>query len=109
MIRPALLLGAVTLAAACTNDAGPAIPVDPATIYTQMCARCHGLEGHGDPQLKLTMPMRDFSDPAVRALSNDDLERVIMSGRKQMPPFGGLLSLPKLQSVSGYVKRLGAR
>jgi mono/diheme cytochrome c family protein len=110
MIRAGLLLAVAGLAAACTNDAGIAMPVDPAVIYTQMCARCHGVDGHGDPTLKATMPtMRDFSDPAVRAQPNDQIEQAIMSGKNQMPPFGGMLSLPKLQSVTGYVKRLGAK
>ena len=66
MIRAGLLLAVAGLAAACTNDAGIAMPVDPAVIYTQMCARCHGVDGHGDPHLRKQMPMRDFADPEVR-------------------------------------------
>ena len=106
-MRPLLLAtAAALLAAACNNDAGPAVPIEPAALYTQMCARCHGVDGHGDPQLKV----RDFSDPAFRATArNEDIERVIMGGRNQMPAFGGLLSPPKIQAVTGYVKRLGAR
>jgi mono/diheme cytochrome c family protein len=101
------------LAGACgsSNDAGPAVAVEPAVLYSQMCARCHGNEGHPDAQMKKTMPtVRDFSDPELRARArNDDIEQVIMAGRNQMPAFGGLLSLPKIQSLTGYVKRLGAR
>lgn len=93
----------------CNNDAGPAIPVDQAAIYNQLCVRCHGPDGHGDPLLKKTMPIRDFSDPEFRARAKtDDIEQVIMAGRNQMPAFGGMLSLPKIQAMAGYVKRLGA-
>jgi mono/diheme cytochrome c family protein len=97
-------------AAACTtgDDPGPAVPVDPAVIYAQNCGRCHGGDGRGDPETRKTLPVRDFSDPAFQArASNDDIQRVIMAGKGQMPAFGSSLSLPKIQSLSGYVRRLG--
>jgi|SRR4051812_8248647 mono/diheme cytochrome c family protein len=91
------------------DDPGPAVPIDPAVIYAQNCARCHGADGHGDPEIKKTLPaVRDFSDPAFQArASNDDVARVIMAGKGQMPAFGASLTLPKIQSLSGYVRRLG--
>lgn len=94
---------------ACTgDDAGPAVPVDPAVIYAQNCGRCHGLDGRGDAEIKKNLPVRDFHDPAFQArASNDDIARVIMAGKGQMPAFGSSLSLPKIQSLSGYVRRLG--
>jgi mono/diheme cytochrome c family protein len=97
--------------AACSSpgdDPGPALPVDPAAIYAQMCARCHAADGRGDPELKKTLPVRDFSDPAFQArASSEDIARTIMAGKNQMPAFGGLLSAPKIQSLSGFVRRLG--
>jgi mono/diheme cytochrome c family protein len=104
-------LAAVLVASACTasTDAGSPVPVDPAAIYSQMCARCHGLDGHGDPLLKAQMQVRDFSDPEVRRVQTQETEQVIMAGRKQMPAFGGMLSMPKIQAVTGYVRRLGAK
>jgi mono/diheme cytochrome c family protein len=111
-MRSVLLVAGSLLAAGCTtNDAGPAVPVDPAAIYSQMCARCHGVDGRGDPQLKQTMPkMRAFSDPDFRArVTNDEIEQVIMAGKDQMPGFGNALSLPKIQTMTGYVRRLGSK
>jgi mono/diheme cytochrome c family protein len=111
-LSPSSLLAAISgvlLAAGCTTtDAGPALPVEPAAIYAQMCARCHGLDGHGDAQLKQSMPaLRDFSDPEFRARArNEDIEQVIMAGKNQMPPFGAMLSLPKIQAVTGHVRKL---
>ena len=99
-------------AAGCTTtDAGPAVPVDPGVIYAQMCARCHGIDGHGDPQLKQTMPaIRDFSDPEFKARAkNEEMEQVIMAEKNQMPGFGGTLSLPKIQALTGHVRKLGAK
>ena len=109
----ALLLAAALLAGAgCDSvgdDPGPAVPVQPSGIYAQMCARCHGAEGHGDPEIKKTLPnVRDFADPVFLAKSSyDDIARVIMAGKGQMPAFGAALSPPKIQALSGYVKRLG--
>ena len=92
------------------DDPGPPLPVDPAALYVQMCARCHGADGRGDPELKKTMPVRDFADPAFQArASTEEISRSIMAGKNQMPAFGGLLSAPKIQSLSGYVRRLGRK
>jgi mono/diheme cytochrome c family protein len=104
------LLG-VCLVAACNtpgDDPGPPIPVDPAALYAQMCARCHGADGRGDPEIKKTLPVRDFSDPQFQAqVSTDRIAQTIMTGKNQMPAFGGMLSVPKIQAMSGYVKRRG--
>jgi mono/diheme cytochrome c family protein len=109
-IRIALALAAAGSAGACSsNEAGPAMPVDVTALYGQMCARCHGPDGKGAPDIKQTMPVRDFTDPTFRARANaEELERVIMSGRNQMPGFGGALSAPKIQALAGYVMRLSA-
>jgi mono/diheme cytochrome c family protein len=92
------------------DDPGPPLAVDPAAIYSQMCARCHGGDGRGHPEMKKTLPVRDFSDPAFQArtaASSEEITRVIMAGKNQMPAFGGMLSAPKIQSLAGYVRRLG--
>ena len=106
----AILAMSATLAG-CTSpgdDPGLPVAVDPAAIYAQMCARCHGADGRGDPQIRQQLPVRDFSDPTFQArASADDIGRVIMAGKGQMPSFGGMLSQPKIQSLSGYVRRLG--
>jgi cytochrome c oxidase cbb3-type subunit 3 len=109
------LIGALAFAAAgaagCTtgDDPGPAVPVEPAVIYARNCARCHGADGRGDPEIKKTMPnVRDFHDPAFLAkASNDTIVSVVMAGKGQMPAFGKNLSVPKMQALSGYVRRLG--
>jgi len=105
-------LGVVLVAGGCNgvgDDPGPAVPIQPGTIYAQMCVRCHGALGHGDPEIKKTMPnVRDFADPAFQAQANyEQIGRVIMAGKGQMPAFGAALSNPKIQALSGYVKRLG--
>jgi mono/diheme cytochrome c family protein len=77
-------------------------------IYAQMCARCHGLDGRGDEEIKKTLPVRNFHDPAFTArATTDEIVRVVMTGKGQMPAFGSSLSMPKMQALSGYVRRLG--
>ena len=67
-----------------------------------------GADGRGDPELKKTMPMRDFHDPAFQARAKiDDIVRVMMAGKGQMPAFAQNLSMPKMQAMAGYVRRLG--
>ena len=110
MTRIRLLAAAIVIGACSpSTEAGPPVAVDPAALYSQMCARCHGLDGHGDPLLKAQMQIRDFSDPELRRVKNQEMEQVIMAGRKQMPGFGSMLSLPKIQTLTGYVRRLGAK
>ncbi len=90
------------------DDPGPALPIDPAAIYASMCARCHGADGRGDSEIKKTLPVRDFSDPAFQArATSEEISRTIMAGKNQMPAFGALLSAPKIQAISGFVRRLG--
>jgi mono/diheme cytochrome c family protein len=103
------LFALATLAAACSNDVGPPTAVDATGLYGQMCARCHGLDGHGDPEMRKVLPkIRDFADPAFRSLRGEQVERTIMTGKEQMPSFGAMLSQTKIQHLAGYVRRLGA-
>ena len=94
--RVKALFGFVTLAVAgalagCStgDDAGPAVAVEPAVLYARNCARCHGVDGRGDAEIKKTMPnVRDFQDPAFRArASTDTIVSVVMAGKGQMPAF----------------------
>ena len=58
------------------DDPGPAVPVDPAVIYAQMCARCHGVDGRGDPEIRKTLPtVRDFHDPEFQARADQRRDR----------------------------------
>jgi mono/diheme cytochrome c family protein len=102
---------AAALGGGCTtgDDPGPAVAVDPGVIYAQMCARCHGSDGRGDAEIKKTLQVRNFHDPAFQSrATTEEIVRVVMAGKGQMPAFGASLSLPKMQSLSGYVRRLGA-
>jgi len=110
LVAAVLLSGGALGGCTTGDDPGPAIPVEPAVIYARMCARCHGADGRGDPELRKTMPnVRDFHDPAFRGkATTDSIVTVVMAGKGQMPAFANSLSMPKMQALSGYVRRLGA-
>ena len=106
-LRGTLVLVCLSLGTACKNDAGPVMAVDPERIYSQMCARCHGLDGKGDPEVAKSMPVRDLTSVEIQSRPTEDLERVIMGGKNLMPPFGQALSPRKIQAVVGHIKKLG--
>lgn len=103
------LVLASALLTACKNDAGPVSEVDPERIYNQMCARCHGVDGRGDPEVAKSIPVKDLTAPEVQGKATEDIERIIMGGQNQMPPFGEALSPRKIQAVVGHLRKLGGR
>ncbi|MDX2019102.1 MAG: c-type cytochrome [Deltaproteobacteria bacterium] len=106
--RAVLALGAVWLVA-CKNDAGPVTVVDPERLYNQMCARCHGLDGKGEPEVAKSLPVKDLTAADVQSKPTEVLERIIMGGQNQMPPFGEVLTPRKIQAVVGHIRKLGKR
>jgi len=81
----ALTLAAVLVLSACSHLSGkpapgPEVPrpdsiLDPAVLYSQNCAGCHGAEGKNGPAMAL-------SDPVYLAIVDDDtLRRTISKGR----------------------------
>lgn len=103
-----LLVSALGLGA-CKNDAGPVTVVDPERLYNQMCARCHGLDGKGEPEVAKSLPVKDLTSAEVQTKPTEVLERIIMGGQNQMPPFGEVLSPRKIQAVVGHIRKLGKR
>ena len=93
------------------DDAGPAIAVDPAAhlradvraLPRRRRARRPGDE-EDDARCATSTTRR-----SARARSTDEIVRVIMAGKGQMPAFGSSLSMPKMQALAGYVRRLGGQ
>lgn len=106
-VSPVWAAWLLALVAACRQEAGPVTRVDPAELYGQLCARCHGADGKGDPEVAQALPVRDLTAPALRAQDPEALERVIMAGRNQMPAFGEALTPRKISALVGYVLKLG--
>ena len=85
-------------------DKAMAILRDPALLFNR--GECHRKLGDNESALE---DYRQFLSDLPRAPNRADVEKRIaeLTGKAQMPAFGGLLSTPKIQSLSGFVRRLG--
>ena len=76
--------------------AGGGDPEAGATVFSENCATCHGMTGHGGaggPDLR-TMPLAQTEEGAIQQVTN---------GGGGMPPFGGTLSEEEIENVAAYV------
>ena len=77
------------------------------TLFEQTCARCHAVNGKGDPAAKAQLGVPDMTDPAWQAAHPDDLiKRTVKEGSKskKMPPFGTIYSDPQLDAIIAHVR-----
>jgi mono/diheme cytochrome c family protein len=105
-LAPALLV--LALGACEGPPAGAPRKVDARELYVQNCARCHGLDGKGEPQARMTLPnLPDLTSAAWQAkVTSEQMERSVMTGKGMMPPWGAVLSRPKISAVVAYVRHL---
>lgn len=68
-----------------------ALPDDAsAKFYKQKCASCHGPDGKAETPAGKAMKVRSFADPAVVAMSDDELAGIITGGKGKMPKYPSL-------------------
>lgn len=107
LLRLASADDAVTAA---SGPAGPASGV--AAKYEAVCARCHGLDGRGEPSLGAGVaPRPDFTDAAWQALRTDDeLRRVVLEGgaatgkSRDMPAWKGFFDDGELAELLELIR-----
>lgn len=83
-----------------------------ARVFQRTCSGCHGADGRGVQRLGLLERPRDLTNPAFHAeVTDEQLLRVIRTGKKQMPAFGGLIADQDLRNVVAFIRTLppGAR
>ena len=100
-----ILAAAVLFAAGCSDPTGPERPLDGAVLYRQHCARCHGPDGRGVPQVP---GVRDLTDARVIGnLRNDQIKMAIRMGKPpRMPAFGDRFTDAALEVLVAYVRSL---
>lgn len=76
-------------------------------LYEKNCRSCHGLDGAPSAAVAKMMKvdMKDLRDPAVQALSNDAMKKIIIEGQGKMKPTAGLAGAAA-ENVVAYVKTL---
>jgi mono/diheme cytochrome c family protein len=85
----------------------------PAAIYAEACAQCHGVDGRGEDQARLALPVPvpDFTDCRFAPREPDsDWAAVITDGgparafHETMPAFGGALSDEEIRLALEHVR-----
>ncbi len=104
---------AVAVAAAPRSALSPA-----AAKYEAVCARCHGLDGKGEPgaQEGGMAPRPDFTDPAWQARTSDEqLRRIVLEGgtavgkSRDMPAWRGFFDEDELDDLVEKLRAFGQR
>jgi mono/diheme cytochrome c family protein len=78
---------------------------DGGAIYKAKCAMCHGATGTPSAGMAKSMGIKAASDPAMAALSVDQISAVVKNGKGKMHPVAGL-SDPDVKSVATFFKSL---
>lgn len=56
---------------------------DPATAWTDQCAKCHGKTGQGDTKMGKKLNIKDYSDATVQVgFTDDEAFKAIKEGTK---------------------------
>jgi len=107
-LRPTL--AALGLAAACLAAGLAACGPDPKSpegLYRRNCARCHGLDGRGNPRAVKAKPGLDLtlSELAARR-DRAEIRRRIVDGEGTMPAFGDKLTAQQVTALVELSLRL---
>jgi mono/diheme cytochrome c family protein len=85
---------------------------DGKAIFTEICARCHGMEGTPEETMAKQLGVRNLRDAAFQAgISDADLRARIAQGsaNRRMPAFEGALSPAQIDAVAAHVRTLVAQ
>ena len=73
--------------------------------YKAKCASCHGASGTPSAGMAKMMGIKAVSDPAIQALSVDQMSTAVKAGKGKMKPIAGL-SDADIKAVATYYKGL---
>ncbi len=91
----------------CKEPTGPEREISGERLFYQYCARCHGMDGKGLPEVA---GVRDLTDARhMSTLSDDQVRRTIQMGKPpNMPGFGRSFAEPSLRVLTAYVRKLSS-
>src|SRR6185312_16348950 len=95
----ALLMGA---ALACFVSSGFGADQKTQDLYKSKCQGCHGAEGKATAIGK-KLGAKDFQDPDVVKMSEDDLEKITKDGKNKMPAYKGKITDKQIDELVKYV------
>jgi mono/diheme cytochrome c family protein len=73
--------------------------------YKAKCATCHGATGTPSAGMAKMMGIKASSDPAIQALTIDQISAAIKDGKGKMKPIAGLTDA-QIKAVAAYYKGL---
>jgi mono/diheme cytochrome c family protein len=73
--------------------------------YKAKCATCHGATGTPSAGMAKMMGIKASTDPAIQALSIDQMSAAIKNGKNKMKPIAGLTDA-QIKDVATYYKGL---
>ncbi|HEX2164240.1 MAG TPA: cytochrome c [Thermoanaerobaculia bacterium] len=101
-VAAAGLAAGALLAVACGPD-----PSTPEGLYYHQCARCHGVDGTGNPRAAKKMEGLDLTVSEMIADADGDAVRErIVEGEGSMPPFGNKLTAAEIDVLVAYTMEL---
>ena len=84
--------------------ATPVQPKSGATIYSQNCARCHGVDGRAQTAKGKSVGASDLtSDDWIPDTARDI--RLVTRGKEEMPSFKAKLKPAEIEAVVSYIRR----
>jgi cytochrome c6 len=72
-------------------------------LYKSKCQSCHGADGKATAIGK-KLGARDFQDPEVASMSEDDLAQATSAGKNKMPAYKGKLKPDQIKALAKYIK-----
>jgi mono/diheme cytochrome c family protein len=71
-----------------------------ATVYGNYCSNCHG-EGLQNTSGGVTFDLR-----RLRAEDRDRFLNVVLDGKRQMPPWRGILDMAQIDAIWAYIRSI---
>ena len=100
-----VLRSQLVLAAAVTLAGAMCFAQDGAATYKAKCAMCHGPTGTPSAGMAKAMGIKSASDPAIKALTVDQIAAAVKDGKGKMKPIAGLTDA-QVTAVAQYFKTL---
>lgn len=72
------------------------------TTYKAKCQMCHGATGTPSPGMAKMMGIKPVSDPAIKALTADQMFTAVKNGKGKMKPVTGLSDAEIRDAVAFY-------
>jgi cytochrome c6 len=82
---------------------------DAAAIYKSKCAMCHAADGSGNTPTGKSMKVRDLRSEEIQKMKDEELEKVIESGKAKMPAYKSKLSEAEIDALLKYIRDLGKK